>query len=777
MSLYHNTTLHHLGKTKKNNVFVVNIGAMDGVSFDDTRGFIDKYDWYGLFVEPVPYLFERLKQSYKHNTRNIYANAAIGTSNGVLKMITIDQEAIDSGKVHPCFAGMSAVWPPRNGLASKGDEEVVKTFGKVIEVPSITLKHLFDEHNIKHVDVLSIDTEGYDWKILQQLQYCDVKPTMIRCEYINLEDNEKKEIEAFLDKNNYYYEIVGQNIDAVKKEFWDTKDNVAQPVNNNLTVVTGIWDLRREQAGEGFKRPFSHYTDRFAELLKTDVNMVIFIEEEYEPLVWQHRQKHNTKVFQKPVSYFKKSFDGYDLVQKIRRDEKWLGQVGWLRNSTQATLEMYNPMVMSKMFMLHDASIYNPFNTDYFVWVDGGITNTVHQGYFTHDKILDKLPNYLDKFFFISFPYETTTEIHGFEYNAMKKYCRSDKVEYVCRGGLFGGHKKYISQANSTYYHLLMSSLSEGLMGTEESIFTIMSYLEPQVYKRFSITSSGLISTFAEHLKNETFEKSNVLETAVYVVGFNSPAQFQALVDSWKRSSDFITNTANYLIDNSTDLTTEPLYKQLCEEYNFTHIKKDNIGICGGRQFAAEHFEKSGHKYYIFLEDDMMLNADNKDFCKNGFMKYVPDLYNKVHAIMEKNKFDFLKFSFTEFFGDNRTQWAWYNVPQTVREQYWPNYCQLPKTGLDPNAPLTNFKNIRCEEGVPYADGEIYYCNWPQIVSKEGNKKMFLDTKFQYPFEQTLMSHMFQMTKRGELRGAILLATPINHNRFVHYDSKLRKEC
>jgi hypothetical protein len=96
--------------------------------------------------------------------------------------------------------------------------------------------------------------------------------------------------------------------------------------------------------------------------------------------------------------------------------------------------------------------------------------------------------------------------------------------------------------------------------------------------------------------------------------------------------------------------------------------------------------------------------------------------------------------------------------------------------GLDPNAPLTKFKHIKNLNGVSYAEGEIYYCNWPQIVSKKGNKKMFLDTTWGHPFEQTWMSHMFQLTTQNKLSPAILLASPINHNRFDHYGKGLRKE-
>lgn len=556
---------------------------------------------------------------------------------------------------------------------------------------------------------------------------------------------------------------------------------------NNLTVVTGIWDLKRDQAGDGFKRPFQHYIDNFIKLLQVDVNMSIYIEQQYESIVWQNRKPENTRVYIKEVEDFKNRFDFYQDVQVLRKDEKWLSQAEWLRNSTQATLEYYNPMVMSKMFMLHDQTCFNPFNTDYFIWLDGGITNTVHPGYFTHDKILDKITPYLKDFLFLSFPYTGNDEIHGFKRDGMNRYAKTDFVRYVCRGGLFGGHKDVIKKANSTYYHLLGNSLKEGYMGTEESIFTIMAYLEPEIYRRFMIQDNGLISYFTEELKNNrvTLEIPNIPDapielantsTALYVITFNSPKQFETLIQSYLKHPKFILNTTNYLLDNSTDLSTTTEYVELCRKYNFTHIKKDNLGICGGRQFIAEHFDQSSHDFYIFLEDDMLLKEENKDICINGFPGYTFNLFDKIHKIVAKHKYDFLKFSFTEFYGDNKTQWAWYNVPQNVREQYWPEKSKLPEFGLDPKAPLTKFNNIHTIDGLSYIDGEIYYCNWPQLVTKAGNTKMFLQTKWDHPFEQTWMSYIFQETKKGKIRPAVLLASPINHHRFAHYAAELRKE-
>ena len=69
----------------------------------------------------------------------------------------------------------------------------------------------------------------------------------------------------------------------------------------------------------------------------------------------------------------------------------------------------------------------------------------------------------------------------------------------------------------------------------------------------------------------------------------------------------------------------------------------------------AEHFDKTDGDYYIFLEDDMYIHDKEVGYCESGFRRYIPNLFDKTHKIMEKHGFDFLKFCFSEFFGDNRT--------------------------------------------------------------------------------------------------------------------------
>jgi len=557
-------------------------------------------------------------------------------------------------------------------------------------------------------------------------------------------------------------------------------------MSNNLTLVTGLWDIKRSELSKDWSRSYDHYLEKFKQLLLVENNMIIFGESDLQDFVFEHRDRANTQFIVRSQEWFKNEF--FEKIQKIRTDENWLLGAGWLQESTQARLEMYNPLVMSKVFLLNDANIMDQFNSEYLFWIDAGLTNTVHPGYFTHDKVLQKLPKYVDKFTFICFPYETTTEIHGFDSGEINKVA-GEKVDIVARGGFFGGPKSIISDINGIYYNILSNTLNRGLMGTEESIFSIMVYKHSDIINYYEIEGNGLMGKFFEDLKDETLVKKskrdskviesnlNIDNTALYVITFNSPKQFETLITSMiEYDDDYINKPKKFLLNNSSDLSTTERYEELCNEFGFEHIKKDNLGICGGRQWIAEHSEENNFDFYLFFEDDMFFFPKKGEVCKNGFNRYEKNMYRHTLDIVKNYGYDFLKLNYTEFFGDNGIQWSWYNVPQSFRKERWPEKPNLPVQGQDPNAPRTKFNNIRSYRGIPFIDGEIYYCNWPQIVSKDGNRKMFLTDKWAHPFEQTWMSYIYQETVKGNIKPAMLLMTPTEHNRFEFYDGKLRKE-
>ena len=561
---------------------------------------------------------------------------------------------------------------------------------------------------------------------------------------------------------------------------------------NNFTLVTGLWDIKRGNLKE-FSRSFDHYLQNFSKLLELDFNMCVYVPEELVDFVRSRRSSINTHIVVQNLDDFKQKFDFFNDIQTIRNDPNWYTRASWLENSPQAKLEYYNPIVMSKFFFVHDCSIRNLFKTDYFFWIDGGLTNTVDLSLLKNLVSVDEyMKTIRNKFLFLSFPYENNVEAHGFEASKFAEYCGVEKTEYICRGGFFGGHKDKLEALNGKYYKTLNDTIKAGYMGTEENIHTILAHHYSDSIHRFELSENGLVYPFFEQLSNiEKTILSNAelirwnkkktaeeLKTSLYVLTFNSPQQFDTLIKSYiKTDPDFINRTRKILIDNSTDLTTYSRYNSLCQKYGFEHIKKEiNLGICGARQFVAEHFNESDSEYYLFLEDDMSLHRKTDDLCDSGFKRYVDNLYLKSLEIIHRNRYDYLKLSYSEFYGTNKTQWAWYNIPQDIRELYFPDKTKLPKDGLDPDAPKTEIFQGKRYKDLKYLEGKFHYCNWPLWFSREGNKKVFLDTKWQYPFEQTWMSHVFQLQMQGKIKCAALALSPIFHHRFDFYPAEDRKE-
>lgn len=557
---------------------------------------------------------------------------------------------------------------------------------------------------------------------------------------------------------------------------------------SKLTLVTGLFDIGRGNLDSGFKRDFSHYIACFERLLTVEHPMVIYIEPQNEHIVWKHRNRDNTVVILRTLDDLRR-FPFYDKVQEIRQKPEWYGQSGWMPDSTQAKLELYNPLVMSKQFLLNDASLFNHFDTKYFMWIDAGISNTIGdpKAYLDADFQTRIIPH-MNKMLYIAFPYDGTVEVHGFEKGAMDRYAEK-KVEYVCRGGMFGGDASTLHEMNDLYYHLLNDSLNNGLMGTEESIFSIIAHKYPtKVNVRF-IEGNGLIYKFLQDLKDNTVvEPQPEYPLAIYAITYNLPQQFEMWADSFQKAypKEFA-ESKKYVINNSNDDAVAERYKQLFSEHGFEVIHEgNNIGINDGRVFCAEHFDKSKHKYYIFFEDDMLLvwNGDQPadcgesptcmiekgQPCKNGFVRFIPNLFDKAIAILDDNDLDYVRLNHTEVFGDCHHNWGFKNVAAHRRDEIFPD-----KGSADLRW-RTKIDHTGSHKGLAYAIGNFHYSNWPLLFNKRGNHQLFLSDKYEHVFEQTLSSLACQYVHDGKMKVGSLLASPINHFRKFHYDGSTRRE-
>jgi hypothetical protein len=97
---------------------------------------------------------------------------------------------------------------------------------------------------------------------------------------------------------------------------------------NNLTLVTGLWDIKRDSLGDGWNRSYNHYLDKFKQLLSVDNNLIVFGDNELKKFVFQHRDESNTFFIERNLDWFKNN-NYFDLIQKIRTIPKWYQHAGW----------------------------------------------------------------------------------------------------------------------------------------------------------------------------------------------------------------------------------------------------------------------------------------------------------------------------------------------------------------------------------------------------------------------------------------------------------------
>lgn len=173
---------------------IVQIGSNDGKTGDPLFESIKSNNWTVTFVEPIPYLFEKLVNNYGNDERFRFVQKAVGK--GVSNFYFIDkQSGLDLNL--PYWYDQLGSFDFNHILKHFGDS--IKPYIRSIRVETIGLNELLDSR----VDLLHIDVEGYDWEVLKQLDKTKYSPKIILFEHKHLNDSDYKSCLDFLD--NYYF--------------------------------------------------------------------------------------------------------------------------------------------------------------------------------------------------------------------------------------------------------------------------------------------------------------------------------------------------------------------------------------------------------------------------------------------------------------------------------------------------------------------------------------------------------------------------------------------
>ena len=170
--------------------------------------------WRGVLVEPIPYIFAKLKANYPDKDRFELANVAIG-EDGKVPFYYVDKAAINDLPDLPYWYDQLGSFDRAHIV--KELDGVLEPYIRSMEVESLHLGSLLDRYEISKIDVLHIDAEGYDWKVLQQLDLSRFRPAFILCEHHHLSHDEREAALAFMATD---YEVLRVGIDwlAARKD-------------------------------------------------------------------------------------------------------------------------------------------------------------------------------------------------------------------------------------------------------------------------------------------------------------------------------------------------------------------------------------------------------------------------------------------------------------------------------------------------------------------------------------------------------------------------------
>jgi FkbM family methyltransferase len=182
--------------------FFVQIGANNGVNDDPIHEFVVKYHLCGILIEPQPLVFLELKRNYAAEPQLIFENAAISHKDGEAKMYYA------KAKNGELTSGLTTfrreVLEYQIGRRAKIEE---------INVPAQTFRTLFTKHAVRRVDLVQIDTEGFDCEILKLFDFKAYSPMVVRFEHIHLTRQELTQAVTML--SNLGYELHRDTLDLV----------------------------------------------------------------------------------------------------------------------------------------------------------------------------------------------------------------------------------------------------------------------------------------------------------------------------------------------------------------------------------------------------------------------------------------------------------------------------------------------------------------------------------------------------------------------------------
>jgi FkbM family methyltransferase len=185
-------------------VFFIEIGAYDGESNDPIYKLVKRFRWSGVLIEPQKDQFDLLIKNYQGVDGLYFENIAIAEKDGTKSFFGVRSTEYDNNTHGQLNSFKKDVILKHRHLVKNLDERIYET-----KVKSLTLASLVKKYSIIKLNVISIDTEGFDFEIIKQIDFNSLKPEIIIFEHKHLGQEDQISCFSYL-KDNGYEVMVGR---------------------------------------------------------------------------------------------------------------------------------------------------------------------------------------------------------------------------------------------------------------------------------------------------------------------------------------------------------------------------------------------------------------------------------------------------------------------------------------------------------------------------------------------------------------------------------------
>ena len=188
---------------------LIQIGANDGLRFDNINKYIKHYKTKSILVEPIKEYFDQLKKNYINCENIFFENVAISVKDQIKYLYKVKTNNLDKYDEH--IKGISSF--DFNHLIKHGVKKKHITKEKI---ESISVVNLFEKYNFD-INLLFIDAEGYDADIaIDLLHNSNFRPIII-IEYVHVPLSTIKNLNNLLKEKNYKYFRINENLICTPK--------------------------------------------------------------------------------------------------------------------------------------------------------------------------------------------------------------------------------------------------------------------------------------------------------------------------------------------------------------------------------------------------------------------------------------------------------------------------------------------------------------------------------------------------------------------------------